>query len=226
MLEMLEIEPRGPVKYTVIWLHGLGADGHDFAPLARERGMAEALGARFVLPHAPQRPVTLNGGMVMRAWYDIYDLGFESSEDREGIEAARGQLLELIGREQGRGISTDKILLAGFSQGGAVCLHTALRFEAPLAGVLALSTYLPLADSLADEKRADTSDLAIRMDHGEQDPVVSYAIAQRSRDLIEAQGYQVEFNSYAMQHSLCMAQIDSLSRWMSGRLEPGAAHPS
>ena len=217
-LELLEIEPQGPPVCAVIWLHGLGADGHDFESLVQQWGVADQLGARFVLPHAPWRPVTLNGGMVMRAWYDIYDLGLRAGEDRQGIRQAQQQLIGLIRREQQRGIPSDRILLAGFSQGGALVLHTALRFQAPLAGVLALSSYLPLADSLAREKCADSSTLSIRMDHGDQDPVVSLAVAERSRDLIESQGYAVQFNRYPMPHCLCAPQTQSLRNWIVQRL--------
>ena len=187
MLETLEIEPRDGARRAVIWLHGLGADGHDFEPLIQQWGLADELGARFILPHAPRRPVTLNGGMLMRAWYDIYDLGLGADEDRPGIAQAQQQILGLIRREQQRGIDSDRILLAGFSQGGAIALHTALRYRAALAGVLALSSYLPLADSLAQDRSADPSSLVIRMDHGDQDPVVAFSVAEYSRDLIEKQ---------------------------------------
>lgn len=215
---MLEIEPEGPAGCAVIWLHGLGADGHDFEPLVQQWGLADELGARFILPHAPWRPVTLNGGMVMRAWYDIYDLGFNADEDRQAIGRAHQQVLDLIRREQQRGIRSDRILLAGFSQGGAVALHTALRYRPALAGVLVLSGYLPLADLLAQEKCADHSSLVIRMDHGDQDPLVSFAVAERCRDLIESQGYEVEFHRYPMAHSLCAAQMESLRNWIVQRL--------
>ncbi len=214
MLETLEIEPAGAARGAVIWLHGLGADGYDFEPLVRDWGLTEQLAARFVLPHAPRRPVTLNGGMVMRAWYDIYDLNFRSGEDREGIESARQHLLDLIAREQARGIASKHIVLAGFSQGGAVALHTALRYAQPLAGVLALSSYLPLADELAGQCCAAPVDLTVRMDHGDSDPVVPFRLAERSCALIRAQGYQVEFHRYAMQHSLCPDQIASLRDWL------------
>jgi len=218
MLEMLEIEPRQAVTCAVIWLHGLGADGNDFEPLIRQWGLADELGARFVLPHAPTRPVTLNNGMVMRAWYDIYDLGFSQREDRQGVEQAQQHLLSLILRERERGLPSDRILLAGFSQGGAVALYTALRFMEPLAGVLALSAYLPLVDRLAGEKRADPSLLTIRMDHGEQDPVVPFALAERSRERIEEQGYHVDFHAYVMGHSLCIPQMESLRHWIAMNL--------
>jgi phospholipase/carboxylesterase len=218
MLEMLEIEPPGEAKGTVIWLHGLGADGSDFEPLVRDWGLAEKHGIRFVLPHAPHQPVTLNGGMVMRAWFDLYDLSFRHGEDVEGIERARQHLLSLIAREQKRGIPTDRILLAGFSQGGAVVLHTALRMAEPLAGVLVLSGYLPQPETLAAEKRADPEQLVIRIDHGEQDPVVSFAAAERTCQALEAQGYTVDFHAWPMQHSLCPPQVQSLRSWIAERL--------
>jgi phospholipase/carboxylesterase len=217
-LNVLEIAPAGPPGCAVIWLHGLGADGRDFEPLIQQWGLADELGARFILPHAPRRPVTLNGGMVMRAWYDIYDLGLGADEDRPGIAQAQQQILGLIRREQLRGIESDRILLAGFSQGGAIALHTALRYRAALAGVLALSSYLPLADSLAQDRSADPSSLVIRMDHGDQDPVVAFSVAEYSRDLIEKQGYNVEFHRYPMQHSLCVPQMESLRNWIVQRL--------
>lgn len=218
MLETLEIEPAGPARRVVIWLHGLGADGYDFEPLVNAWGLADPLATRFVLPHAPRRPVTLNGGMVMRAWYDIYDLTFAAGEDALGIESARQHLLELIARERERGIDSGNILLAGFSQGGAVALHTALAYPQPLAGVLALSGYLPLADRLQEHCHSDPAALVIRIDHGDRDPVVPLRLAERSCALLRAQGYAVEFNTYAMQHSLCPPQIDSLRAWLVGRL--------
>jgi phospholipase/carboxylesterase len=224
MLETLEIEPPGAARRAVIWLHGLGADGYDFEPLLRDWELTEQLAARFVLPHAPRRPVTLNGGMLMRAWYDIYDLNFSSGEDREGIESARQHLLDLIAREEARGIPSEHIVVAGFSQGGAVALHTALRFARPLAGVLALSSYLPLANGLAGQCCAVPGSLAIRMDHGDSDPVVPFRLAERSCALIEAQGYQVEFHRYPMQHGLSPAQLPSLRDWLAKHLGTQVGH--
>jgi phospholipase/carboxylesterase len=218
MLERIEIEPRGEARCAVIWLHGLGADGHDFVPLVQQWGLADELGARFILPHAPVQAVTLNGGMRMRAWYDIYDLGLDRKEDAEGIERARDHLLALIEQEQQRGIRSENILLAGFSQGGVVTLHTALRYAQPLAGVLALSAYLPLRHRLANEKRADPEQLSVRMDHGLQDPVVPYAAAQQSVECLRSEGFKVDFHTYTMEHSLCPAQIDSLRNWLVQRL--------
>jgi phospholipase/carboxylesterase len=218
MLETLEIEPRDGARRAVIWLHGLGADGHDFEPLVHQWGLADELGARFVLPHAPVMPVTLNGGMRMRAWYDIYDLRFDGEEDAAGIERARDHLLKLIEQQLRRGIASERIVLAGFSQGGAVVLHTALRYRQPLAGVLALSTYLPLRQSLDTDFLTDPGQLALRMDHGVHDSVVPFVAAQRSLQLLRERGYRVDFNSYPMDHGLCPEQAASLRDWLVGRL--------
>ncbi len=218
MLELLEIEPPTPARSTVIWLHGLGAEGGDFEPLIRDWQLGEELGVRFVLPHAPLQPVTLNNGMVMRAWYDIYELSFRQGEDVEGIKRGRRQLLELVAREEARGVPSQRILLAGFSQGGALVLHTALRMDKPLAGVLSLSAYLPQPDRLATEKRSDPGSLVVRMDHGEQDEVVPLHWAERSCERIRKEGFEVDFHPYPMGHSLCPMQIDSLRAWLVERL--------
>ncbi len=220
MLECIEIEPRDPATGAVIWLHGLGADGHDFEPLVRQWGLADELRVRFVLPHAPMRPVTLNAGMRMRAWYDIYNLEFDGPEDGAGLEQSRQQMLALIERERRRGIDSERILLAGFSQGAAVILHTALRYAPPLAGVLVLSAYLPVRERLAAEKKADPSRLALRVDHGEHDAVVPLAAAQISVGTLRAEGFKVDFHTYSMDHGLCPRQVISLREWLSRRLGP------
>lgn len=218
MLELVEIEPAADVRHSVIWLHGLGADGNDFAPLVRQWNLAEETSTRFIMPHAPHRPVTVNNGMVMRAWYDITSSSLLQYEDENGIRASEKQLQELLERENRRGISMAHIILAGFSQGGAIVLHSALRMEEPPAAVLALSTYLPLADTLAAEKRAAGADLEIRMDHGNRDPVVPLPLARRSCEQLESEGYKVEFNVFPMEHSLCIEQADSLRQWFAERL--------
>jgi len=225
-LECIEIEPSVRARCSVIWLHGLGADGHDFEPLVKEWGLVDELGVRFILPHAPVQPVTLNGGMRMRAWYDIYAIGFDAEEDAVGIEHARNHLLALIEQEQQRGIESKNILLAGFSQGGAVVLHTALRYAQPLAGVLVLSTYLPLRQRLAAEKCADPGRLCIRMDHGLQDPVVPYMAAKRSVEYLLAEGFKVDFHKYTMEHSLCPEQVESLRNWLSQHLQAALIAPN
>jgi phospholipase/carboxylesterase len=218
MLELLEIEPQTKVRSSVIWLHGLGADGGDFEPLIKDWQICDEQGVRFVLPHAPYRPVTLNNHLNMRAWYDIYELSFRYGEDQHGIEQGRRQLLELIAREQARGIPAHRILLAGFSQGGALVLHTALRMDKSLAGVLVLSGYLPLADQLAMEKKADPASLVIRMDHGEYDDIVPFRLAEKSCNILKNNDYEVEFRRYPMGHSLCPAQMDSLRSWLAAKL--------
>jgi phospholipase/carboxylesterase len=218
MLEQIEIEPRSGARSAVIWLHGLGADGHDFEPLLRQWGLADELAVRFVLPHAPVQPVTLNKGMHMRAWYDICALRFGGAEDTAGLEQARQMLLTLIERERQRGVDSGNILLAGFSQGGALVLHTALRYPQALAGVLALSAYLPVPSRLAAEKRADPGQLIVRMDHGLHDQIVPYPVAQQSVESMQTEGFLVDFHSYPMEHSLCPLQIDSLHGWLRQRL--------
>jgi phospholipase/carboxylesterase len=216
--DAIEIEPSKPARGTVIWLHGLGADGQDFEPLVRQWDLGERLGLRFVLPHAPVRRVTLNAGMAMRAWYDIAGLDMTAREDAAGVRASQQAIEDLIREEHdARGIDAASILLAGFSQGGAMALHTGLRFPQPLAGILGLSCYLPLASTLGNEMRACQRDTAIRMDHGIMDPVVPLKLAERSRDLLLASGFNVEFNHYAMGHSLCPQQVDSLYRWIERR---------
>jgi phospholipase/carboxylesterase len=218
MLERIEIQPQLRARRAVIWLHGLGADGHDFEPLVRQWGLVDELAVRFVLPHAPVQSVTLNGGMRMRAWYDIFDLRFDGAEDTAGIERARQLLLDLVERERERGIDPRNVILAGFSQGGALVLHTALRYSQPLAGVLALSAYLPLPGLLGAQKRADPSQLLMRMDHGLHDPVVPYAAAQKSVEYMQFEGYRVDFHTYSMEHGVCPAQIDSLRDWLRQHL--------
>lgn len=215
---MIELEPSGSTRCAVIWLHGLGADGSDFEPLVHQWGLVDELGARFILPHAPVQAVTLNNGMRMRAWYDIYDLDFTGPEDSAGIVRASAGLQALIEREQRRGICSENILLAGFSQGGAVALHTAVRSAEPLAGVLGLSTYLPVRERLTGELRANPAQLVVRLDHGKQDPVVPYTAALETRDRLITAGFNVEFNSYDMQHSLCPEQVDALRAWLVKRL--------
>lgn len=219
MLEHIEIEPQhGPARGAVIWLHGLGADGHDFEPLLRQWALADELGVRCILPHAPVRPVTVNAGMRMRAWFDIQNLKFDGDEDAQGLEQSRQQLLALIEQERQRGIDSARILLAGFSQGGAVVLHTALRYAQPLAGALVLSAYLPLHERLGRDKQADPSRLIVRMDHGTLDPVVPYEAALGSVERLRAEGFDVDFHTYTMEHGLCPMQIASLREWLVERL--------
>jgi phospholipase/carboxylesterase len=213
-LGAVEIDPAGTARACIIWLHGLGADGHDFEPLIPQLGIVDALGVRVVLPHAPRRPVTINGGMMMRAWYDIKVADIHLGEDREGILESAEQLCALIEREVAAGIPAARIVLAGFSQGGAIVLHAGLRYPQALAGILALSTYIPLADTLAAEVSKANSKVPIMMAHGMQDPVIPVVLALQSRDRLQQLGYSVNWHSYPMQHALCAQEIGDMRDWL------------
>ena len=214
LLDAVEISPAGPARAALLWLHGLGADGYDFEPLIPQLGIVEELGVRVILPHAPHRPVTINGGMRMPAWYDIVGADFRQGQDSAGIRASEQQLVALIEREISRGIAAERILLAGFSQGGALVLHTGLRYPRPLAGILSLSAYLPLADTLPAEAAAANRDVALMMAHGMQDPVVPLILAEQSRDLLRQQGYTVAWHSYAMAHAVCPEELLDIRAWL------------
>jgi phospholipase/carboxylesterase len=211
-MDALELETGRNPEAAVIWLHGLGADGHDFEPIVPELGLAKAV--RFVFPHAPVRPVTLNAGMRMRAWYDILQLG-GGPEDEAGIRASQALLETLVSREAGRGIPERRIVLAGFSQGGAVVLQTALRHSRRLGGILALSTYLPLAGSLDAERAQANQDLPIFMAHGRFDDIIPLDRAQASRKRLEALGYAVEWHEYPMPHSVCAPEISDIAAFLT-----------
>jgi phospholipase/carboxylesterase len=200
----------------VVWLHGLGADGHDFEPIVPELGLKFA--ARFVFPHAPVRPVTINGGMAMRAWYDILGFDRNAAEDAAGIRASAAAVTELIDNEIERGTPAERIVLAGFSQGGAIALQTALREPRRLGGVMALSTYLPLAGSLPAERSAANAGLPIFMAHGTADNVLPLALGESSRRVLEASGYRVEWHAYAMAHSVCLEEIGAIGAWLAARV--------
>jgi len=212
-IETIEIETAPKPAAAVIWLHGLGADGHDFEPIVPELGLPATKPIRFIFPNAPQRPVTINNGMRMRAWYDILQMG-GGTEDEAGIRDAQGMLEELIARQASSGIPHDKIVLAGFSQGGAVVLQTALRQRTRLAGVMALSTYLPLATTLATERTAENRDLPVFMAHGKFDGMIGIDRAARSRDALLALGYAVEWHEYPMQHSVCPDEIADIAAFL------------
>ncbi|MHB1239897.1 MAG: alpha/beta hydrolase [Gammaproteobacteria bacterium] len=216
----LELEPAGPVTASVIWLHGLGADGHDFVPVAPELKLPPSAGIRFVFPHAPYRPVTINGGMRMRAWYDIVPAPPGWREDPQGIRESADRLRDLIQREVQRGVPTWRLVLAGFSQGGAVVLHTALRYPERLAGVLALSTYLPMAETCAAEIQPPGRDVPIFMAHGSDDPVIPLAAAERSRRELAGLGCRVEWRCYPMPHSVCPTEVQDIGRWLRKILAP------
>lgn len=220
-LETIELETTPNPTAAVIWMHGLGADGNDFVPIVNELDLAGAPGIRFIFPHAPTRPVTINNGYVMRAWYDIAfgDLeGKTRKADEKGVRESQEQIGQLIAREMSRGIATGKIVLAGFSQGGAIALHTGLRYPEKLAGVMALSTYMPLADSFTAEAAPANAKTSVFMAHGTQDPVVPYAMGRDSRDLLQQAGYAIEWQEYPMQHSVCLEEVTDIGRWLTGVL--------
>ena len=215
----VQAEPASRIAdAAVIWLHGLGADGHDFVSLLPELRLPASMAVRFVFPHAPVRPVTLNNGWPMRAWYDIKSLDANGRDDAEGIAASAQRLATLIAAEQARGIPSERIVLAGFSQGGAVVLYAGLRHSQPLAGILALSTYLPLRDRLSAERSAANSQVPILMCHGTHDPVVTLPFALQSRTALQQAGCALDWREYPMEHSLCAAEVLAISQWLQQRL--------
>lgn len=216
LLETLEIPTSQNPQSAVIWLHGLGADGYDFEPVVEALNLPAV---RFILPHAPHRPVTLNNGYIMRAWYDLYGLEAGSPQDNAGIRETQGQIEALIENEEARGIAPERIVLAGFSQGGAIALHTALRYPKRLAGVMGLSTYLPLRDSLIAEAHATNRDIPIFMAHGIHDNVISLPLAEASAAFIRQHGYEVSWREYPMAHSVCMEEIDDIRNFLRALLE-------
>ena len=219
MLDCVEIQPPADATASVIWLHGLGADGNDFVPIVPELGLDAHHSVRFVFPNAPHQAVTVNGGMRMPAWYDIKGVDIADKQDRDGIEASAAEIDALIEREIEAGIPARRIVLAGFSQGGAVALHTGLRQKAPLAGIMALSTYLPLHDALAAEAGEANRGVSIFMAHGSEDPIVPVKLGHDSRDLLAEAGYAVEWHEYPMAHQVCLPEIATIGRWLRERLD-------
>lgn len=217
LLPAVEHETAADPRYSVIWLHGLGADGHDFAPIVPELVAADWPALRFVFPHAPVRPVTVNGGMPMRAWYDIVGFDLVARQDEAGIRASMAAVEALIARENERGVPDERIVLAGFSQGGAIALSAGLRHAKRLAGIVALSTYLPIADTLAAERSAANTDVPIFQAHGTFDPVVIPPRGSDSRDLLQRLGYRVDWHSYPMAHAVCAEEIADLRGWLGRR---------
>jgi len=216
--ETVEVSTGARAQGSIIWLHGLGADGHDFESIVPELGLGGKLSLRFVFPHAPVRPVTINGGMTMRAWYDILTLERGGPQDEAGIRESSRLLEMLIEREHERGIPDENIVLAGFSQGGAIALHTALRYPHRLAGLMALSTYLPLVDSFDREvlhnMDAQSQELPIFMAHGSSDPMLPMALGQHVHTILEKAGYEVEWHDYPMAHAICAAEIADIRNWL------------
>jgi phospholipase/carboxylesterase len=214
LLQNIEIETAPNPTAAIIWLHGLGADGNDFVPLVRELDLKGLPGIRFVFPHAKTIPVTINGGYVMRAWYDITGAELTRREDETGLRDSQRDVEALIAREKARGIPASKIILAGFSQGCAMTLQTGLRHPEKLAGMLCLSGYLPLHTHVPHERTEESIDTPIFMAHGRQDHVVPFMRAEQSRDVLKDLGYQIEWHEYAMQHSLCFDEVQDISAWL------------
>ncbi|WP_421868321.1 alpha/beta hydrolase [Motiliproteus sp.] len=216
-LPAIEIEPAQPATAAVIWLHGLGADGNDFAPIVPELRLPESMAVRFIFPHAPSIPVTINNGWVMPAWYDILEMTLDRRIDETQLRASAAEIRKLIEREIERGIDSRRILLAGFSQGGAVAYETALSFDKPLGGLLAMSTYYATADSieLNDANRL----LPVLVQHGTLDPVVPESLGQKAQQRLQADDFEVSYQSYPMEHAVCPPQIDAIADWIRGRLQ-------
>jgi phospholipase/carboxylesterase len=217
LLETIELESGpGPVT-AIIWMHGLGADGNDFVPIVPELELPASLPVRFVFPHAPVRPVSVNQGMRMRAWYDVKIEAGVRHSDVEGVRASARQIEALIARERERGVAAGRLFLAGFSQGGAMALHTGLRHAERLAGIIALSTSLPLPETVAAEAAAANRDTPIFMAHGTGDPMIPLERGETSRDTLQRLGYAVEWHQYRMPHSVCEEEIAHVSRWIQER---------
>ena len=214
--QTVEVETGAEPSASVIWLHGLGADGHDFEPIVPELRLPATLPVRFVFPHAPVRPVTLNGGMAMRAWYDIVSLDRGGPVDSAGINESSEFLEALIDREEKRGIEAGRIVLAGFSQGGAIAINTVLRANKNVAGLMALSSWLALPDALK-ENAVDTS-IPVFMAHGQFDPMIPMQFGRASADAIIGAGFDVEWHDYPMAHAVCPQEIDDIRSWLVGVL--------
>ena len=218
LLETVEVETGRSPAHTVLWMHGLGADGHDFEPIVPELSLHVPV--RFVFPHAPMRAVAINFGAMMRAWYDIRAVGGERREDADGVRTSQAQIEALIARERERGIPAERLVLAGFSQGGAMALHTGLRHPERLAGILALSCALPLADELAAEASPANRNVPIFMAHGTHDDVIPLARARRAHDRLVELGWSVEWREYRMTHAVCREEIGDISEWLGARFHP------
>ena len=221
MLETVEQLTRARPAWTILWLHGLGADGHDFAPIVPDLVRPDWPGIRFVFPHAKVRPVTINGGVPMRAWYDIVSQSIDQRADEAGLRDSIAEVDALITRERDRGVPPARVILVGFSQGGAVALATGLRREAGVAGIASLSAYLPLATQTAAEITAAGRATPVFLGHGSQDPIVPQALGTRSRGALEALGVAVEWHSYPMPHSVCADEVRDLGDWLTVRFSGG-----
>jgi phospholipase/carboxylesterase len=215
LLAAIELETRPNPDAAVIWMHGLGADGNDFVPIVGELDLPEGHGIRFIFPHAPNRPVTINGGAVMRAWYDIVGADMTNRGDEVGIRDSQMRIEQVIAREKARGIAASRLVLAGFSQGGVIALQTGLRYPERLAGILALSTYLAMPQLLAAEANAANRDVPIFMAHGTSDPMIRLDWAEAARRALQANGYTLEWHTYPMQHSVCIEEVRDIGAWLA-----------
>ncbi|ANM29542.1 carboxylesterase [Acidobacteria bacterium Mor1] len=213
LLNCVEIEPARPAERTVLWLHGLGADGHDFEPIVPHLGMPEDLAVRFVFPHAPRIPVTINMGLIMPAWYDIREMDLRREHDMDGVRRSADQVRALIERERDRGVPPERIVLAGFSQGGAIALYLGLRFPERLAGIMALSTYL-VGENLAEEAAEANRSTPVFQAHGTHDPMVQVSRGEAARDALVAEGYSVDYRAYPMEHQVHPDEIHDIGEWL------------
>ncbi|MEO6421178.1 MAG: dienelactone hydrolase family protein [Candidatus Nitrotoga sp.] len=223
VLSHITLETGKSPQHSIIWLHGLGADGEDFVSIAEEMNLPVAV--RYLFPHAPKQPVTINGGLVMRAWYDIMASDIVTKQDARGICASHAAIEALIAQEKQRGIISDNIFLAGFSQGGAIALHTGLRHASRLGGIIALSTYLLQAETLTSEASAAALNTPIFMAHGHSDPIVHYARGKDSADELNKRGYQVAWHEYSMPHSVCPEEVRDVQIWLTHKLNTEPPKP-
>lgn len=216
--DRIELHPDGDAQASIIWLHGLGADGYDFEGVVPMLGLPPQAAVRFVFPHAPVQPVTLNGGMEMTSWFDIHGIGSSYPQDEAGVRASAVRVQQLVETERERGVASERVILAGFSQGGAVVLHAGLRSPEPLAGILALSTWLPLAQTLEAELQPQRRATPILMLHGSRDSVVPLDLAERSRQRLEDSGCDVTFQTFPMDHAIGADELAVIGRWLRERL--------
>ena len=211
-LATIEIDPARTATASVIWLHGLGASGNDFEPIVPQLNLPDDLNARFVFPHAPRQPVTINGGFVMRAWYDIMDQSINRKIDYAGILASSKRVTRLVEKELSRGIPISNVILAGFSQGGVIALEVGLRYRREIAGIIALSTYLAAPDQIP------RGTIPVFIGHGTMDPIVPIILGEKIRDTLQTAGYDVEWHRYPMEHSVCMEEIEAIGKWITATL--------
>lgn len=218
-LPYVEVNPSNTAKATVIWLHGLGDSGNGFAPIVPELNIPEALAIRFIFPHAPVRPITINNGMSMRAWYDIKSMDFKSRADSVGVKESAALVQALIEKEITNGIPANKIVLAGFSQGGVIALHLGTRYSQTLGGIMSLSSYMCEPEKLAEEAHAANKQTSIFVAHGQQDDVIPMSIGNTAFDTLKSNGYSATWNQYMMQHNVCVEELNDISAWLQAKLE-------